>query len=98
MTPRLFVRRNARADLVGAFGWYESRRAGLGVEFLDLVSSAFREITNEPERYPIAVDDIRKCIVHRFPYVVYFVKVQRGVSVLAVMHERRDPSRWRSRR
>jgi plasmid stabilization system protein ParE len=44
------------------------------------------------------VDDIRKCVVLHFPYVVYFVVVQRGVSVLAVMHERRDPDRWRSRR
>jgi plasmid stabilization system protein ParE len=94
-----FVRPAGRGSgIAEAFRWYEARRSGLGGEFLELVRGAFRDIGRAPEQYPLAVDDIRKCVVLHFPYVVYFVVVQRGVSVLAVMHERRDSDRWRSRR
>lgn len=42
--------------------------------------------------------DIRKAVLDRFPYVVYFVQLRGRVSVIAFMHARRDPERWRSRR
>ena len=67
MTPRFFVRRTARADIAEAFRWYESRSAGLGHEFLRVVLVAFTAIERAPEQYPIAVDDIRKATLRRFP-------------------------------
>jgi plasmid stabilization system protein ParE len=98
MTPRLFVRRAAQADLADAFRWYESRSAGLGTEFLREVRVAFAAIERAPEQYAIAVDDIRKLRLRRFPYLIYYVVLRHGISVIAVMHGRRDPLRWQSRR
>ena len=98
MTPRFFVRRAARVDIAEAFRWYESRSAGLGHEFLRVVRVAFAAIERAPEQYAIAVDDIRKVTLRRFPYVIYYVVLQRGISVIAVMHGRRHPRRWQSRR
>lgn len=98
MTPRLFVRRPARADIAEAFTWYESRSAGLGHEFLRAIRVAFASITRSPEQYPVAIDDIRRCTLRRFPFVIYYVVLSRGVSVIAVMHGRRHPQRWKSRR
>lgn len=96
--PRLFVRRAARADIAEAFRWYEERVTGLGHEFLRAVASTLATIESTPEQYPIALDDIRKALLKRFPYVVYFVLSRRGASVIAVMHGRRNPRRWKSRR
>lgn len=96
--PRLHLRKEARADIAEAFRWYETRSAGLGFEFLRAVRVALAGIERAPERYPLALDDIRKALLPRFPYVVYFVKHTRGLSVIAVMHGRRDPRRWQSRR
>ena len=98
MTPRLFVRRPARADIAEAFRWYEARSTGLGQEFLRAVRIAFAAIERAPEQFPIAVDDIRKVGLRRFPYIVYYVVLRRGVSIIAVMHGRRHPRRWQSRR
>jgi len=98
MTPRLFIRRAARHDLAEAFDWYEARSTGLGHEFLRAVRLVFATIARAPEQYPIALDDIRKAPLRRFPYIVYYVVFPRGVSVIAVMHGRRDPRRWQSRR
>jgi len=95
--PRVYVRREARAEVAEAFQWYEARRVGLGHEFLRVVSSAFIAIQRAPERCAVAVGDIRMLPLRRFPYVVYFVETARGLSVIAVIHGRRHPHRWQSR-
>jgi len=96
--PRLFVRPEAREDLAEAFRWYEARRAGLGHEFLRAARVTLAAVERAPEQYPVALDDIRKAVLPRFPYVVYYVALPEAVSVLAVMHGRRHPQRWQSRR
>lgn len=96
--PRLSLRKAARADIAEAFQWYEVRSTGLGFEFLRAVRVALAGIERAPEQYPLALDDIRKALVPRFPYVVYFVIHSRDLSAIAVMHGRRDPRRWQSRR
>lgn len=98
MTPRLFVRKAARADIAEAFRWYEERSRGLGSEFLRGISLGFRAIERAPAQFPIAVDDMRKVVLRRFPYTIYFVILQRHISVVGVMHAKRHPKRWQSRR
>ncbi len=96
--PRLFLRPEAEADLAEAFRWYEERRRGLGYEFLRAARVALAAVERHPAQFPVAVDDIRKAPLRRFPYLVYFVVLEQGVSVLAVMHGRRHPQRWQERR
>lgn len=97
MTPRLFVRDDAVADLEEATDWYEARRPGLGGEFLRAVRALFASVAREPGQYPIARSPVRRARVRRFPYVVYFVAEPDSVVVLAVFHGRRDPRVWQSR-
>jgi putative addiction module component (TIGR02574 family) len=95
---QLCLREEARTDLAEAFHWYETRRAGLGSEFLQSVRLTLSLIERNPAIYPIAVDDIRKAPLKRFPYITYYVVTDDQISVLAVMHGRRDPQRWQERR
>jgi plasmid stabilization system protein ParE len=96
--PRLFIRREARADIAEAFRWYEARSVGLGHEFLRAVRVALAGVQRGPEQHAVAVDDIRRARVARFPYLVYYVVLPTRLSVIAVMHGRRDPRLWQSRR
>jgi toxin ParE1/3/4 len=96
--PRLFIRGEARAEIAEAFRWYEARSTGLGHEFLRVVGVGLAAIQRVPEQAPVVVDDIRKLPLRRFPYVVYYVVLPLGISVLAVIHGRRHPHRWQSRR
>lgn len=98
MTPRLFLRPAARADIAEARGWYDQRSTGLGLEFLRAVRVALAAIERAPGRFPVALDDIRRAQLGRFPYLVYYVVLPEAVSVIAVMHGRREPRRWQSRR
>ena len=96
--PKLFVRGAAREELAVAFRWYEHRAVGLGHEYLRAVRVAFGCLSRTPELGSIVLDDIRHLPLARFPYVIYYVIERDGLSVLAVIHGRRHPGRWQSRR
>ena len=87
-----------REDLGEAFRWYEARGKGLGHEFMRAVRVAFGAIERAPEQFALAVDDIRRARLRRFPYLIYFVILARHISVIGVLHGRRHSRRWQSRR
>ena len=42
----------AAADLEEAADWYEAKRSGLGLEFLDAVRATLARISENPKLYP----------------------------------------------
>lgn len=98
MTPRLFLRPDAKADARDAFAWYEERSTGLGFEFLRALRAALSPLAREPRLFPVILDDIRRARLRRFPYSVLYVALDDATVVIAVMHDRRDPRRWQARR
>lgn len=98
MTPRLLLHPEARADLEEAIRWYQARSPGLGHEFLRVVQVALAQVERSPDGFPVVLDDIRRAAVRRFPYCIYYVTHSSDTTVFAVLHGRRDPSHWQSRR
>jgi hypothetical protein len=62
--------------------WYQARRPGLGDEFAEEISATYAAIEEHPLRFPLVLDDIRMAVIHRFPYLIYFVTIPTGRSVL----------------
>ena len=56
---KLGVRPEAEIDAFEAALWYESERSGLGIEFLDAVREAFRQIEGMPLRFRRVSGDVR---------------------------------------
>ncbi|MBI3079345.1 MAG: type II toxin-antitoxin system RelE/ParE family toxin [Deltaproteobacteria bacterium] len=98
MTPRLVFRPQAESELLDARRWYEERRLGLGRAFAMAVDEAVAGIVENPSAYPRVHGETRRALVRRFPYAIYFRVLPDEVIVLAVMHGRRLPRRWQSRR
>jgi toxin ParE1/3/4 len=98
MRPRFLVEAEAEAELAEAFSWYEGRAQGLGTEFTRAVRAAFALISRNPEQFPRVRGDVRRALVRRFPYAVYYIAEDDQISILAVIHTRRHPRRWQSRR
>ena len=73
MKPRFLVEAEAEAELDEAFNWYEGRAQGLGTEFTRAVRAAFALIARNPEQFPRVRGDVRRALVRRFPYAVYYV-------------------------
>lgn len=99
MTARLAsFRRAATADLARAYHWYEGEAAGLGEELLGAVREAVTAATDEPEHYSVVRGDVRRVVVRRFPYAVFYRVRPDRIVVIAVVHQRRDPQVWQRRR
>ena len=98
MTPRLVFRPEVEAELLDARAWYEGERIGLGAVFAAAVEATVAAILPNPLAYPRVKGDTRRALVRRFPYAVYFRSIGDEIVVLAVMHGRRLPRRWQSRR
>jgi plasmid stabilization system protein ParE len=87
----------ARAEFDDAHDWYEEQRAGLGDTFADRVHDALELIAEFPRMHAVVLGDIRKAVVHRFPYCVFYREEATRVRVLAVFHSSRDPALWQQR-
>ena len=98
MKPRLVFRPQAEAELLDGRRWYDERRSGLGGAFAMAVSKAVAGIVEDPLTYPRVHGETRRALVKRFPYAVYFRVLPDELVVLAVMHGRRHPRYWQSRR
>ena len=97
MERRWIVRPLAQADIEAAAGWYEEQQAGLGLRFIDSVDHVLTRIRQTPLQFPEISVDVRRALLQTFPYAVYFRTAEDLVVILAVLHLRRDPRKWRAR-
>lgn len=95
--PRLHVRREAELDTLEAATWYDGERRGLGNEFLGELRVTLSRIEEGPARFPIVFREVRRAILRRFPFGVFFVLEAERATVIAVTHLRRHPSAWQQR-
>jgi plasmid stabilization system protein ParE len=95
--PEVIVRRRARADVREAALRYERERPGLGVEFTTELDVVVARISQNPLQFPEVGGGTRRALLRRFPYALYFFWRGR-VAIIAVLHQRRDPDRWKERR
>ena len=93
---RLRLRPRAELEAASAFEWYEARSPGLGTEFLRALDAALASIQRNPTMYPVVHGRVRRHLLRRFPYGVFFVEYPTEVVVFAVVHARRHPRVWPS--
>ncbi|BAY10024.1 type II toxin-antitoxin system RelE/ParE family toxin [Calothrix sp. NIES-2098] len=97
MNYALVFRPEVREEIDEAYTWYESQQPGLGDEFLDCVDEILNRICQMLESYAVVYRDIRRAVIQRFPYAVYYRFVSSRVIVIAIFHGRRDPKSWQTR-
>ena len=96
MTP-LVVRAEAEADIRGARAWYAERDEALAERFLQKVDWTLDLIGAGPRTFPTVHRTLRRALLRRFPYCVFFDARDEVIEVFAVFHAHRDPAIWRSR-
>jgi plasmid stabilization system protein ParE len=93
---RIVVAPEAELDLSQAYFWYESRRAGLGEDFLSSVEASIERILRQPFSCPTVHKTYRRALIRRFPYAIFECDADTAM-VYAVFHTSRDPEKWRQR-
>lgn len=77
-------------DADDALSYYQLARPGLEFEFKQELNIALARIAESPLLFPVVETQIRRCIVHRFPYSILFRVLDfECVRVLAIRHHKR---------
>ncbi len=71
---------------------------GLGDDFIDEVESGIRTILLDPTVWRVLEDDVRRFLIRRFPYGIYYTLESEVVVIWAIKHLHRDPDYWQDRR
>jgi plasmid stabilization system protein ParE len=80
MTYAVILRPRAEDDIRTAFQWYESQQSTLGEEFLAHLRRALERIRDFPESSPVVHRTVRRALITKFPYLVFYVVEQRALS------------------
>ncbi|MGZ4987408.1 MAG: type II toxin-antitoxin system RelE/ParE family toxin [Limisphaerales bacterium] len=87
----------AIAEFEDAARYYADCLEGLDLRFIECVELAFRQICEEPDRWRVFEQDVRRYLVHVFPYAVLYSIEADYVLIIAIMHCGREPGYWRHR-
>lgn len=93
----LILRRQSQVDVREATGWYEDQKAGLGIRFLNELHHVLSRVRINPFQFPEIDPGVRRGLLQRFPYSVYFSVGEAVIEVIAVLHQHRHPGTWRNR-
>jgi plasmid stabilization system protein ParE len=94
---RLTYHPEAEAEIVQAAEYYEKRVEGLGARFLSDLEATILRILEAPDRWQKVEADIRRCLMRRFPYGVYYRVWPAEVRILVLKHHSRHPDYWKGR-
>ena len=97
MSFPVILRDEAEVDMAEAALWYERRSLGLGAEFVRSVDACLALVSRQPTLFPVIHREARLALPRRFPYLIIYRVFPDFISVIAVIHGKRHPRRWKSR-
>ncbi len=84
----------AKQELDDATRYYEIEYEGLGKRFREEVRKAAKRISEYPEAWSVERGEVRKCILHKFPYKLLYAIEKDHIFIIAVAHQHRKPDYW----
>jgi toxin ParE1/3/4 len=85
-------------DLRKIIDYYEECSYGLGHEFLVDFERQILKIAANPKLYSVIENDIRRALMMRFPFCIYYRFISPGIlRVTVVKHQRKHPNYGRKR-
>lgn len=94
---RVRYRAEARDDIKNIRDSYESLSKGLGASFRLAVRECLDLVRNHPELFELVDEDIRRALLTKFPYAVFYESKRSEIIVYGVVHTSRDEAAWRER-
>ena len=78
-------------DLFSGYLWYEDKVRGLGEEFLRIFYASANNLSRNALLYKKVYGDLRRLLLRRFPYAIYFQIEKNQIIVYGLFHCARDP-------
>nr|MBF0222740.1 type II toxin-antitoxin system RelE/ParE family toxin [Desulfobulbaceae bacterium] len=84
----------AKMELEDATLFYELEYKGLGQRFKKEIKNAVVRISDYPKAWSIERGDVRKCLLHKFPYKLLYSVEEHHIFIIAIAHQHRKPDYW----
>jgi plasmid stabilization system protein ParE len=94
---RLEFHPDAELELIESAVYYEKQVPGLGERFESEIRYATDLLLDQPEIGPLVDPNLRKFILTRFPFTLYYSITADVLRIEAVAHQSRRPGYWKSR-
>ena len=78
-------------EIEDAKEYYNLQNSTLGDTFKNDIKKSIESIKRFPNLYPNITNDIRRCVLHRFPYSIFYAITNSTILVLSVAHQHRKP-------
>jgi toxin ParE1/3/4 len=97
MIYKIKIADEAELDLEDAYNWYEKQVNQLGSEFIRAVDKNLATIQQNPFAYPLIYRYVRRKLLYRFPFGLFYLIQDDIIFVFACLHVKRDPQQWKKR-
>ena len=94
MAFRLKFSARALREICETQEWYELQSPGLGEEFIAALELQLKRLEQSPLHFAEVILKVRRALLPRFPYGLFFAVRGSFVHILAVLHDVRNPNRW----
>ena len=87
----------ARSDISEAVEWLAERSPTVPQRFRASLEDTFGIILEHPSMFPQVHREVRRALLRKFPYAVFYIVEGDDAVVVGVVHQARHPSTWQRR-
>ena len=84
-------------DAEEAVNYYEKKVKGLGNRFYNSLLASLEEIQLSPLNYSYIKNPVRRHIISKFPYKIYYLVSNQTIYVIGISHAKRSNAFVKSR-
>jgi plasmid stabilization system protein ParE len=88
MAYRLILSPDAKDGIRSARWWYFHKDINLPARFTAELEATLNRMARHPRQFPVVVGRLRRALMTRFPYSIYFTLNEGTTVVIAVLHYR----------
>ena len=66
----------------------------MGLEFLRAADACLAGVQRNPSAFPKAHKEVRRALIRKFPYALFYIIGEDRIVVVACFHAKRDPIDW----
>ena len=96
MQYKIEIRPLATIEIIEAYDWYELRKEGLGLDFLQELDKFYESLYRNPDIYSYYDKPVREGQLNRFPYIVVYELFDTTIVIYTVFMAKQDPAKKRT--
>jgi plasmid stabilization system protein ParE len=87
----------AEDDFDESYEYYSFKSTKIADNFFNIINASFSDISNNPFQYQNIFKDVRKYVVRKFPFIIYYQINNISIRIIAIFHTSRNPLIWKER-